>query len=177
MLLFRAVFWAFVLPGTVTILVPYLIMSRWWPIELSNWRLWQAIGLVPVLIGASILLHCIWSFAVVGRGTLSSLDPPRQLVVRGLYRYVRNPMYVGVVTALLGQAWLFGSLAMLCYAVTWFLVFNLFVIFYEEPALRRQFGESYEPYCRRVRRWLPGSPIDGTTGPEAHEDIDIEVNP
>lgn len=159
MLLLRAVFWTIVLPGTVTIFAPYFVLFRWWPVDLANLRVWHALGLIPILIGASILLYCILSFAVVGRGTLSSLDPPRQLVVRGLYQYVRNPMYVGVVTVLLGQAWLFESVAMLCYAITWFVVFNLFVIFYEEPALRRQFGESYDRYCREVRRWVPGRPV------------------
>lgn len=167
MLLFRAVFWTIVLPGTVTIFVPYLILFRWWPVQLSSWDVWQAPGCIPILIGASILLHCIWSFAVVGRGTLSALDPPRHLVVRGLYRYVRNPMYVGVVTVLSGEAWLFKSVAVLCYAIACFVVFNLFVIFYEEPSLRHQFGERYDRYCREVRRWVPGRAVGVDSNREA----------
>jgi protein-S-isoprenylcysteine O-methyltransferase Ste14 len=107
-------------------------------------------------IGAAVLLHCIWGFAAVGRGTLSPVDPPKKLVVKGLYRYDRNPMYVGVVTILLGEALLLESLALLEYALVGFAAFNLFVILYEEPTLRHQFGESYEHYCRHVGRWLPG---------------------
>jgi protein-S-isoprenylcysteine O-methyltransferase Ste14 len=109
-------------------------------------------------VGAGVLFRCIWDFAVAGRGTLAPVDPPRHLVVRGLYRYVRNPMYVGVVTILLGEALLFRSLALLCYAGIFLFVVHLFIVVYEEPALRRQFGESYENYCRRVHRWLPRQP-------------------
>lgn len=155
MLLFRAVAWAMVLPGTVTVVVPYLIVFVWRPAQISKWEWHLAPAVVLILIGAGILLYCIGSFAVVGRGTLSAVDPPRHLVVRGLYHYVRNPMYVGIVTILLGEAGLFKSRVLLGYAAICFVVFNLFVIFYEEPALRHQFGTRYDDYCRSVSRWLP----------------------
>jgi protein-S-isoprenylcysteine O-methyltransferase Ste14 len=83
------------------------------------------------------------------------MDAPKQLVARGLYGFVRNPMYVGVLLAMDGQALLFGSLATLWYALGAALFFHLFVVCYEEPTLRRQFGESYTEYCQSVPRWIP----------------------
>src|SRR5262249_26139074 len=98
---------------------------------------------------------CIWEFARSGRGTLAPMDPPRDLVVRGLYRYVRNPMYLGVTAIILGEALLARSQALVLYWAVWFLAANLFVIAYEEPNLRRRFGQSYELYTQQVGRWLP----------------------
>ena len=112
-------------------------------------------GLLAIAIGVALLLACIWEFAKSGRGTLSPVDPPRELVVRGLYRYVRNPMYVSVTMILLGEVLLARSRALLLYWAVWLGLVNVFVIWYEEPALRRQFGESYERYASDVRRWLP----------------------
>jgi protein-S-isoprenylcysteine O-methyltransferase Ste14 len=111
-----------------------------------------------MVLGAAILVRCIWDFAAKGRGTLAPIDPPRQLVVQGLYRYVRNPMYLGVLLLLLGETAFFKSIALLQYTLAWFIIVNLFVVFYEEPALRHRFGDSYERYFRSVRRWLPTRP-------------------
>jgi len=107
------------------------------------------------LVGATILIWCIADFARLGRGTLAPVDPPKALVIRGLYRYVRNPMYVGVVLVLLGESALFRSASLLLYTAVFFLIANLFVIVYEEPNLRARFGESYEHYRRSVARWIP----------------------
>jgi protein-S-isoprenylcysteine O-methyltransferase Ste14 len=104
-----------------------------------------------------LLLACIWEFAHSGHGTLSPVDPPKELVVRGLYRYVRNPMYVSVTMILVGELMLIRSLNFLIYIAIWFGIVNFFVIVYEEPALREQFGESYERYTRIVGRWIPRS--------------------
>ena len=109
MLTLRSIFFAFLLPGTVTVLVPYLIVSRGRPVGIGQQSLWHYFSLLPISVGAGLLLWCIRDFGVVGRGTLAPVDPPRHLVVRGLYRYVRNPMYVGVISILLGEALLFGS--------------------------------------------------------------------
>ena len=111
---------------------------------------------MPIALGACGLLKCVWDFAAIGRGTLSIVDPPRKLVVRGLYRYVRNPMYVSVLTIVFGEALFFQSKPLLQYALGCLLAVHLIVTFYEEPTLRRRFGESYVDYCRAVRRWLPG---------------------
>jgi len=97
----------------------------------------------------------VWDFAANGRGTLAPVDPPRTLVVRGLYRYVRNPMYVGVMTILLGESLFFASTTLLRYAIGCFVAFHLFIMLYEEPTLRSKFGESYITYCSAVNRWLP----------------------
>jgi protein-S-isoprenylcysteine O-methyltransferase Ste14 len=113
------------------------------------------LGLLCVGIGTALLVGCIWEFARSGRGTLSPVDPPRELVVRGLYRYVRNPMYLSVTIIILGEFLLTGSRGLLLYWGIWFLGANLFVIGYEEPTLRRRFGPSYEKYVGTVGRWLP----------------------
>jgi protein-S-isoprenylcysteine O-methyltransferase Ste14 len=105
-----------------------------------------------------LLGTCIWEFARRGRGTLAPVDPPKTLVVQGLYRYVRNPMYVSVTTIVLGEALLTGSRALLAYWAVWFLAVNLFVIGYEEPTLHRRFGPAYERYRATVGRWVPRRP-------------------
>ena len=115
----------------------------------------QLLALLAIGVGAALLVTCIWEFAASGRGTLSPVDPPRELVVRGLYRYVRNPMYLSVTMIVLGEVLLTGSRPLLAYWAIWFAAVNLFVIGYEEPTLRRRFGESYERYTRDVGRWLP----------------------
>jgi protein-S-isoprenylcysteine O-methyltransferase Ste14 len=112
-------------------------------------------GVVLVALGVALLGACILEFARSGRGTLAPVDPPRELVVQGLYRYVRNPMYLSVTAIVFGEMLLTGSRALLAYWLIWFSAVNLFVIGYEEPALRRRFGASYERYTRQVGRWLP----------------------
>ena len=106
-------------------------------------------------LGASIYLRCLWDFAAFGRATPAPIDPPKRLVVRGLYRYIRNPMYVGVLTTILGWAVLFRSLPLVLYALAVGVVVHLFIVVYEEPHLRRVFGGDYEDYCSRTGRWLP----------------------
>ena len=102
-------------------------------------------------------------FVAVGRGMLTSLDPPRALVVRGLYRYVRNPMYVSVLTVLLGEALFFDTWVLFPCALGWLLIVHSAVALNEEPNLRRQFGAAYDDYCRAVRRWLPGRAYDSAS--------------
>lgn len=155
MLLLRSIFFTFLQPGTVTVLIPYwLISSSGSSVALSHQPL-RYLGLPLIVIGASVLLWCIWNFFSHGRGTISPIDPPKHLVVQGLYRYVRNPMYVAVVTILFGEAIFFMSVPILIEAGVFIVLANLFVLGYEEPALRRQFGESYERYSQTVGRWIP----------------------
>ena len=118
----------------------------------------QVAGLICAIAGAVALLACIIEFARSGRGTLSPIDPPRDLVVRGLYRYGRNPMYVGLSLTLLGEAAIGRSLALVAYWIAVFVAANLFVILYEEPNLRRRFGASFDDYTKRVGRWIPRLP-------------------
>ncbi len=114
-----------------------------------------AAALCLLVLGASIYGWCVWDFASFGRGTPAPIDAPKKLVVRGLYRYTRNPMYVGVLSTILGFSLLYQALPVLLYALVVLLAFNLFVMLYEEPHLTREFGEPYQDYRRRVGRWLP----------------------
>jgi protein-S-isoprenylcysteine O-methyltransferase Ste14 len=118
---------------------------------------WNALAIALMIAGGAIMLRCVWDFAWTGRGTPAPFDPPRRLVVAGLYRYVRNPMYVGMGLFLAGEALALPDIRrdlFVLIAIAWALV-TLFIIFYEEPTLRRLFGDDYERYCRQVRRWLP----------------------
>lgn len=155
LLLLRSIFFTFLLPGTVTVLIPYWIILSNDARTSSDHPVLRYFGLLPIAIGAAGLLWCIWEFFSEGRGTLAPVDPPRHLVVRGLYRYVRNPMYVAVVMILLGEAILFMSARVLVEAVVFMISAYLFVVFYEERILRMQFGESYERYLHQVGRWIP----------------------
>ena len=115
----------------------------------------SVLGILCMVLGVALLATCMWEFAASGRGTLAPVDPPRHLVVRGLYRCVRNPMYVAVTTILLGEVGLTRSSPLLWYLLAWFVAVNLFVLLYEEPTLRECLGTSYAEYSRQVRRWIP----------------------
>lgn len=117
--------------------------------------IFRYLGALSILIGSAVYSWCAWDFTFAGRGTPAPIDPPKELVVRGLYRYVRNPMYVGILSILLGEAFFFASQRVFEYAVVAFIFFFLFVVFYEEPILREKFGESYLQYCEDVSRWIP----------------------
>jgi len=106
-------------------------------------------------LGSLVALWCIFTFATIGQGTPAPFDPPQRLVIRGPYRFVRNPMYIGAGLALAGAALFYRSLPILGYTVFFFLVVHLFVVGYEEPTLRRTFGQEYAAYCERVGRWWP----------------------
>ena len=150
----KTLIFTIIVPGAVMALIPYLLLSGT-PSSFAQIGPFQIFGLIPMAIGVSIYLRCAWDFASTGKGTPAPIDPPKHLVARGLYRFVRNPMYFGVLITLLGEALLFSSLALFVYAaivITWQ---HLFVVFYEEPALRRKFGESYSDYLARTPRWIP----------------------
>jgi len=151
--LLKTALFTLVVPGTVAFGIPRLIVSEWGGPALFSFP-W-VLGFLPLALGAAIYLACAWDFAVHGLGTPAPVDPPKTLVVRGLYRYVRNPMYVGVLTAVMGQAVLFRSRGVLLYAASVLAGFFLFVVVYEEPTLARMFGEEYAAYRRAVPRFLP----------------------
>jgi protein-S-isoprenylcysteine O-methyltransferase Ste14 len=115
----------------------------------------QVAGMIMVTIGTAIALWCVFTFVFIGKGTPAPFDPPRKLVIRGPYRFVRNPMYIGAEMTLAGAALYYESLSIFIYACLFLLITHLFVVLYEEPTLRRTFGDEYEAYFRRVRRWLP----------------------
>jgi protein-S-isoprenylcysteine O-methyltransferase Ste14 len=101
-------------------------------------------------------IRSVCNLTFVGRGTPARFDPPKEFVTKGLYRFFRNPMYAGDVAVLFGESVLFQSAILLVYAVVMLCVFHLFIVLYEEPTLKRQFGEPYEQYCNSVTRWIPG---------------------
>ena len=115
----------------------------------------QIVGMITTCAGAAIALWCISAFVWVGSGTPAPFDPPRRLVMRGPYRFVRNPMYLGAALALAGAALFYRSAILLTYVFVFLLACHLFVVWYEEPTLQRSFGAEYEAYCHRVRRWWP----------------------
>jgi protein-S-isoprenylcysteine O-methyltransferase Ste14 len=142
-------------PGFVAGLVP------WW---ISRWRLeapffgmplFRFAGVMLLTLGVIGLLDSFVRFAVQGVGTPAPVFPTRHLVVTGLYRYVRNPMYLAVVSAILGQGLILGNVTLLEYGGLVWLVFHLFVLVYEEPTLRASFGSEYEVFCAEVPRWIP----------------------
>ena len=155
MLALRVLFFTLLLPGTSLVLIPWLLLRREPPARLFLLEPPRLLGLFLMAAGGAALLWCIRDFAVSGRGTLAPVDPPRKLVRVGLYRYVRNPMYVAVVTALFGEALFFESRTLGIYAGLAWLIFHSFVLLYEEPRLRDLFGADYKAYRARVPRWIP----------------------
>lgn len=145
----------FVAPGTLAGLIPWSF-TRW---ELrsalgDSWGI-RAIGILLIAVGSVGLIDSFARFVMDGLGTPAPIAPPERLVVSGLYRYVRNPMYVCVVSAILGQGLFFGDIGLLIYCAIVWLGFTLFVVVYEEPTLRSTFGASYATYCNGVGRWIP----------------------
>ena len=155
MTLIKTLIFTVLVPGTVTILIPRWVLSS----QIGRARFdigpFRYLGLVPMVLGTLIYLWCAWDFTFAGQGHTAPIDPPKELVVRGLYRYVRNPMYVGVGSVLFGEAVLFQSLALLGVPGRGLSCVCLFVVLYEEPVLTRKFGESYRRYCETVPRWIP----------------------
>ena len=142
-------------PGTVGGIVPYWI-SRWRFETRSIACLpLRIIGALLIAMGALVLLDSFARFALKGLGTPAPVFPTRHLVVSGLYRYVRNPLYLAVFAAILGQGLLFGNIRLLEYGAVVWLAFHLFVMSYEEPTLRSSFGAEYDTFCASVPRWIP----------------------
>lgn len=149
----RAVLFIVVVPGAVAGWLPWYVAgapSDVWRASHGAWRL----GGLLVVAGWTVLLWCAREFALRGRGTPGPWDAPRQLVITGLYRFTRNPMYVAVLTAIVGQALWFHSRSVAWYALIAAVVFQLMVVQYEEPTLESMFGGQYTEYRKRVRRWV-----------------------
>ena len=142
------------MPGTGAVLLPYLVLGG--PGRPPRPVAWP--GLLPILAGLTLYGWCLWLFASVGRGTPGPWDAPRRLVASGPYRWVRNPIYIGVLLVILGEAWLFLSWSLVVYALGAALLFHVFVLLYEEPTLKRLFPDDYRSYFQAVNRWLPRPP-------------------
>jgi protein-S-isoprenylcysteine O-methyltransferase Ste14 len=141
--------------GLFVYVIPRGIMDwdfHLFPLEIGVFRY---IGLAPIILGIVMMMGFIWVWILSGTGSILQLDLPKELIVRGSYRFVRNPMYVGFFLILFGEILLFKSSTLLLYLLTFFLFLHMLVVFVEEPMLKHKFGESYEQYCKLVPRWVP----------------------
>lgn len=155
-LLLKNILFTLLIPGSVAVYIPLWLAGN--PIEAAGHGHFVTVTAAAFILlsGTAIYLWCLWDFARFGRGTPAPIDAPKRLVVRGLYRYVRNPMYLGVLTVIGGWALLFRSHFIVIYGVLVWCCFHLFVVLIEEPMLKRRFGDSYAGYCEQVGRWIPG---------------------
>jgi protein-S-isoprenylcysteine O-methyltransferase Ste14 len=143
-------------PGVVVGLIPWLLTDGWQVREpLPYWVPMRVLGGILLVAGLIVLVGAFVRFVVEGFGTPAPVAAPERLVVGGVYRYVRNPMYVAVLAAIVGQALLLGQLGLLLYAAAAWLVVATFVSFYEEPTITKRFGADYEAYRRAVPAWWP----------------------
>ncbi len=140
-------------PGTVTVLVPYTILMLTGQLHSGPWSLYQFCAATVIFGGITLLFQSVWAFAYIGRGTLAPFDETDKLVIVGPYRFVRNPMYVGVLLILIGESWFFGSFWLLGYAGFMLVAFDIYIIGYEEVRLRSKYGDDYEQYMEDVCRW------------------------
>ena len=151
----RNIIFFFLQPGIVVGLIPYILVKDKLKLTIDNdFKAINFIGLVIIVLGLCIVVNCIYRFIIEGKGTLSPVDRTKTLVVKGLYNYSRNPMYVGVLLILLGEAIFIKSLLLFGYLLLVYLTFSLFVIFVEEPRLKRDFKNDYALYSSRVNRWF-----------------------
>jgi protein-S-isoprenylcysteine O-methyltransferase Ste14 len=148
----KSILFLILAPGIVAGYIPLVLLPRGSQIE-TGFFAYLAFPLW--LIGVIVLLWCFWDFLAKGRGTPAPIDPPKELVVTGLYNYVRNPMYVGVLVIVMGHFLWFKAVWMILYGAVVYLAFHLFVTLYEEPHLKKTFGADYEVYVGRVPRWIP----------------------
>jgi protein-S-isoprenylcysteine O-methyltransferase Ste14 len=148
--LMKTLLFTVVMPGTVGVYVPQGLKHDGVPLPEAL----RYLGVTLFACGAMFYFWCAWDFVAKGLGTPAPIDAPRVLVAKGLYRFTRNPMYVGVASVILGQALYYGSRSVAIYGGFVVLAFHLFVLFYEEPTLKRLFGAEYSQYCARVPRWV-----------------------
>jgi protein-S-isoprenylcysteine O-methyltransferase Ste14 len=151
----RTLVWSTLFVGVVLWFLPASVLAAAGIRGPASFGAWQVVGLTLGLVGLALALGCVVAFAFAGRGTPAPFDPPRRLVVRGPYRAVRNPMYLGAGLYLVGSALFYRSTGVALYALAFLTVMHAFVLLYEEPMLRRTFGHDYEAYCERVGRWWP----------------------
>ncbi|MCK6540264.1 MAG: isoprenylcysteine carboxylmethyltransferase family protein [Anaerolineales bacterium] len=149
----KSLFFFILAPGLLMGYFPYLISTM--DAELFNPGVVGYLAFPLWFVGWTVMIWCFWIFIANGRGTPAPVDPPRELVIVGPYRFVRNPMYAAGIIALLGWIFWSPSIPLIAAPFLFFLAAYLFVIFYEEPTLKNKFGAAYDEYARRVPRWMP----------------------
>jgi protein-S-isoprenylcysteine O-methyltransferase Ste14 len=155
LILLRALIYATLFVALFLVIVPQRILRTSGYVGGDSFGLFELIGLGLVGLGFALVLWCLVTFAFIGKGTAAPFDPPRKLVVVGPYRFVRNPIYVGAVVAMLGAAMFLWSGWLVLYAFVVLIVTHLLVVLYEEPHLRGVFGQPYDDYLNTVHRWIP----------------------
>jgi protein-S-isoprenylcysteine O-methyltransferase Ste14 len=150
---FKTLLFLLLVPGLLLGILPLWLISTEASLFSFGFLRWLAVPLW--FAGWAAMLWCMWAFTVKGRGTPAPIDPPVELVISGLYRFVRNPMYVSGTLILLGCVFWSPSISILLCPLIFFTAAHLFIVFYEEPHLRKTFGAAYEDYCRSVPRWIP----------------------
>src|SRR2546430_612481 len=153
--LFRTLTYGTLFVGLLLVFVPDRILIQAGIVRPAVIGPIQIAGMLVVVAGAALALASILTFAFVGKGTPAPFDPPRKLVIAGPYRWVRNPMYIGAGLVLLGAAMFYGSFGLALYTIVFWSMAHLFVLFYEEPILRKKFGSEYAAYTSSRRRWMP----------------------
>ena len=157
MVALKTLIFSILVPGTVAGFIPYYLLQGAAGSILPFPSIWM-VGFLPLLLGIGLYFWCAGAFTFIGKGTPAPIDAPIFLVKEGPYQWVRNPMYIAVLSVIIGEAILFRSSLLAGYALLVAVVVHLFVVFVEEPSLRHQFGESYETYLHTVPRWLPRPP-------------------
>jgi len=144
-----------VLPLTLVVIVPLLLLQLTGGLRVPEVSAGAAAGVLAALLGAALNGWSVWGFIFIGRGTPAPMAPPRVLVIDGPFRYVRNPMYIGFIAILLGEALAFAAWVLVAYAGVFFVAAHLLTVWSEEPRLLKTFGEAYREYCEVVPRWIP----------------------
>lgn len=157
MVALKTLIFSILVPGTVAGFIPWYLLQGTAGVALSLPSILM-VEFLPLLLGIGLYFWCAEAFTFIGKGTPAPIDAPIFLVKVGPYQWVRNPMYIAVLSVIIGEAILFRSFLLAGYALLVAVVVHLFVVFVEEPSLRHQFGESYETYLRTVPRWLPRLP-------------------
>jgi protein-S-isoprenylcysteine O-methyltransferase Ste14 len=145
--------------GVAFFMLWFVLLSEWlgFRVETAGAARWRWLAAIPSVLGFAVAMRCVWDFGWTGRGTPAPVAPPKRLVVVGFYRHVRNPMYLGFAAGWIGLWVVFGHANVVAIAAVGAVALgvHLFILFYEEPTLRKKFGADYEEYCQHVRRWWP----------------------
>jgi protein-S-isoprenylcysteine O-methyltransferase Ste14 len=157
MVALKTLIFTILVPGTVAGIIPWLLLQGAGGLVLLVPSFWM-VGLLPLLLGVGLYFWCAGAFTFIGKGTPAPIDAPGVLVTQGAYRWVRNPMYIAVLSVVIGEALLFRSFLLAGYALLLWTIFHTFVVLVEEPSLHHQFGASYDRYLHTVARWLPRPP-------------------